>query len=247
MSTDITGIILYKTGIDQLKKALQSLDWCTHKIILVDGSLIDEKVKTVAKMHSANVFLHPLETFDDQRNVGLRHVQTDWAMFLDVDEIVSALLAKEIQDAIDQTKNEGFYLHRQDQFMNRTLKHGETSTITLLRVAKTKAGRWERPVHEVWTVSGKTKTLQNPLFHIPHHSIQSFIEKINRYTSLEADLRKKQGKRFSFIDLMLYPLGKLIYNYVVLFGFLDGFPGFAQAWMMSFHSLVLRVKMYEYA
>ncbi|KKS30871.1 MAG: Glycosyl transferase family 2 [Candidatus Amesbacteria bacterium GW2011_GWA2_42_12] len=246
MSADITGIILYKSGIDHLTKALQSLQWCSERIILVDGDIVDTKVQMVAKMHFSNVFLHSLDTFGEQRNIALRYVKTDWSLFLDADETVSPQLAIEIQDAISKTDHVGFYIHRQDTFMNRVQKHGETSKVALLRIAKTKAGKWERPVHEIWIVSGKTKTLRNPVFHTPHHSIQSFIEKINRYTSLEATLRKKQGKRFSFIELILHPLGKFIYNYVVLFGFLDGFPGLAQAWMMSFHSLVLRVKMYEH-
>lgn len=245
MSADITGVILYNTGVDQLVKAVRSLTWCTERIILVDGYSIDEKVKTLAKTYSAHVFFHALDAFGEQRNIALSYVKTDWAMFLDVDETVSPQLAKEIQNAISKTDYVGFYLHRQDTFMNKILNYGETSKVALLRIAKKTAGKWERSVHEVWTVSGKTKTLQNPLFHTPHHSIHSFIEKINRYTSLEAILRQKQGKRFSFIGLILYPLGKFVYNYVVLLGFLDGFPGLAQAWMMSFHSLVLRVKMYE--
>ncbi len=246
MSADITGIILYKSGIEQLAKALQSLQWCTQRIILVDGNILDTKVQTLAKMNFSNVFFHSLDTFGEQRNIALTHVKTDWAIFLDVDETVSPQLAIEIQNAISKTDYVGLYLYRQDTFMNTVLKHGETSRVSLLRVAKTKAGTWERPVHEVWTVSGKTKTLQNPLLHVPHQSIESFIEKINRYSSLEVTLRKKLGKRFSFFQLFFYPLGKFVYNYVLLLGVLDGFPGLAQAWMMSFHSLVLRVKMYEH-
>lgn len=246
MNADITGVILYKTGIDQLAKALQSLTWCTQRIILVDGNSVDEKVQTLAKTTFSNVFFHPLDTFGEQRNIALSHVKTAWSIFLDIDETVSPQLVLEIQNAISKTNHVGFYVHRQDQFMNKILKHGETSKVVLLRVAKTNAGKWKRPVHEVWTVSGKTKTLRNSLFHTPHHSIESFIEKINKYTSLEAILRKKQRKRFSLFQVLFYPLGKFIYNYVVLFGFLDGFPGLAQAWMMSFHSLVLRIKMYEH-
>ena len=246
MSTDITGVILYQTEIEQVKKTLQSLDWCVNRIILVDGNVVDEKEKVVAQTYSADIFFDPLNTFDEQRNIGLRHVQTEWTIFVDADEIVSPQLAKEVQKSIGQKKYTGFYLHRQDQFMHQVLKYGETSKVVLLRVAKTKAGMWERPVHEIWVVSGKTRALQNPLFHTPHRSIESFIEKINRYTSLEAMLRKKQGKKCSFLHLFIYPLGKFVYNYIVLFGFLDGFPGFSQAWMMSFHSLILRIKMYEY-
>lgn len=247
MTADITGVVLYKTEIDQLKTALQSLEWCANRIILVDGTSVDENVKAVAKTYSTEILFHPLETFDEQRNVCLKHVQTDWTIFLDVDEAVSPQLAKEVQNTIGQAQSVGLYLHRQDQFMHRVLHYGETSKVLLLRVAKTKVGNWERPVHEVWTVSGKTKVLHNSLFHTPHQSIESFIEKINRYTSLEAALRKKQGKQFSLLQFFFYPLGKFIYNYIALFGFLDGFPGLAQAWMMSFHSLVLRVKMYEHA
>ena len=48
MSTDITGVILYQTEIEQVKKTLQSLAWCTNRIILVDGSVVDEKVRVIS-------------------------------------------------------------------------------------------------------------------------------------------------------------------------------------------------------
>lgn len=118
------------------------------------------------------------------------------------------------------------------------VKIWETANVRLLRLGKKDAGQWRRPVHEVWEISGPVGVLKNPLRHYPHPAIHEFIQTINRYTDLET------GK-FSYFRLFANPIGKFIQNYFFRLGFLDGFPGFVMAYMMSFYSLVVRVKQAE--
>lgn len=176
--------------------------------------------------------------FSRERNAALKTAKTAWVFFVDSDEVVSPELNSEIEQKIN-TGSVGFYFRRDDYFLSQWLKHGETASVRLLRLAKKDAGIWQGKVHEVWVVRGKTEELENHLLHYSHPTISSFLAKINQYTNLTARVK------FSLFELIFFPIGKFLQNYFLRLGFLDGYPGFVMAYMMSLQSLITRVKRYE--
>ncbi|MDO8514877.1 MAG: hypothetical protein Q7S14_00090, partial [bacterium] len=104
--------------------------------------------------------------------------------------------------------------------------------------------KWVRKVHEFWDIKN-TGELEEYLIHYPHPTIFDFINQINLYTETDAKELLKEGKKFSYFRLICNPIGKFIQNYFLKLGFLDGSAGFVYAFMMSFHSLVVRVKMHD--
>lgn len=239
----ITAILLHKNAHESLEKAVESVHWCKEIIIIDDES--HEPPQNIAKKYQAILMTRKLTSFSDQRNYAMHLATQPWIFFLDADEIVSDQLQSEMRLNITKHNTAGFLIPRQDQFMGKILYFGETSSLLFLRLAKKGAGQWSRDVHERWEVQGGIGVLHAPLLHKPHLSLSSFLEKIDRYTELEADERKKNNKSFSLFELFVYPIAKFIYNYVFRFGFLDGFPGLCMAYMMSLHSLIIRIKMYE--
>ncbi|MBM3284233.1 glycosyltransferase family 2 protein, partial [Candidatus Gottesmanbacteria bacterium] len=195
--------------------------------------------------------------FASQRNYGLSKAKGDWVLFVDADEIVSKELASEIKYRLfrlgksfsGQAKSlsnqvTGFYLKRLDYFLGQWLRYGETGSIRLIRLARREAGTWKGRVHEHWGIEGKVGQLNNPLLHYSHKNISLFLKKINRYTDIVAQYWKEQGREITFWQILLYPLGKFIHNYLVRRGFLDGVPGLIMALMMSFHSFLTRGKLW---
>jgi Glycosyl transferase family 2. len=133
--------------------------------------------------------------FAAARNSQLARVKTPWVLFLDSDETVTPELEKEITEILNLKSNiySAYYLKRQDTFLGRVLKHGETGKAKFVRLAKGDFGQWVRPVHEVWQGKGRVGELEHPLLHNPHESISSFLDKINRYSTIDAQYRKAQG------------------------------------------------------
>ncbi len=176
--------------------------------------------------------------FAEERNKLLAKAKTEWVLFVDSDEKISKKLENEIL-SLRSRMTDGYYIKRQDWFMGRWLKYGETGDIKLLRLGKCKAGGWKRKVHEYWDIKNAGE-LKNPLLHYPHKNIAEFIKKINFYSDLDI----REFGSFRGFDL-IKPVAKFVLNYFFKLGFLDGFPGFAMAFMMSFQSLVVRVKQFE--
>jgi hypothetical protein len=108
----------------------------------------------------------------------------------------------------------------------------------VLRLGRKGAGKWKRAVHEYWDISGRCKSLRQELLHHPHPTLREFIKDINFFSSLHANAIGAEGKKASLIKIVIWPMGKFIYNMLPRFGFLDGMPGFIVALMMSFNSFL---------
>lgn len=185
-----------------------------------------------------------LTDFASARNAELNNVTTEWVLFIDKDEKVSAELEEEINRVIQDGNRVAYSIRRIDTFLGRELQFGETGRGRFVRLARKDAGVWQRPVHEVWQVTGEVGELQNPLTHNPHASIAEFLKKIDRYSTLDADYRHRVSRRSSLTHIVCYPIGKFLYNYIWLQGFRDGIPGLIMALMMSFHSFLTWTKLY---
>lgn len=241
----VSAIVLTKNEAKSLPRCLQSLLWC-DEIVVIDNFSTDDTVK-ISHKYRGQVYQRDLgDDFAAQRNFGLQKARNDWVLFVDADEEVSSLLRQEITAKIQsQTSYQGFYLKRKDFFHGRWLKYGETGQTILIRLAKKNANHWFRPVHEVWQISGPVGYLKNPLLHYHQISLSGFLERINRYTSINAKYLFDQGRRETIFSVVFFPLAKFIQNYFLKLGFLDGFPGLIMAFLMSFHSLATRVKVWE--
>ena len=189
---------------------------------------------------------HPLAgDFAAQRNYGLSKAKGDWVIMVDDDEVISEKLATEIKKAISSAQYSAYSLKRLDRYFGQILKHGETGTTKIIRLAKKDAGRFIRPVHEVWQVSGRVGELVNPLFHDRPELVSPFIDRIAFYGPLDAKELAKEGKPFSVFRLLANPLAKFIVNYKIKLGFLDGYLGLFQAYLMSVQSISVRVFQWQ--
>jgi len=240
----LSAVILTNNQELNVVEAIESVDFC-DEVVVIDDFSDDDTVK-VSQKAGAKVFQRALNRdFSAQRNFGLKQTNGDWVLFIDADERVPKKLGEEILKMIKKSEVKGYYLARQDMLMGKALNHGETHKVSLLRLARAKSGVWQRPVHEMWKVKGKVSVLKTPLLHYPHRSLSQFLDKINFYTSIEAEYRKARGEKWNLWQALFFPPLKFMQNYVMRSGFLDGIPGLAMALMMSIHSMTVRVKLYE--
>ncbi len=244
--TPLSIVVLTQNEADNIERCLRSISWCAD-IILIDNSTdatVARAKKIIIPEHLRIFTKTESEDFSYLRNFGLEKAQNDWVLFLDADEEVSRELKAEIEIALIETNCVGFYLSRADFFMGKWLRYGETADVRLLKLGKKNTGRWEREVHETWKISGKIDTLRSPLLHFPHPTVAEFLHRINRWSTLDAQVFYHQGIRSSWWKVLAYPSGKFLRNYIFKLGFLDGTAGIIVALMMSFHSFLTRAKLY---
>jgi len=248
MAINLSAVILAKNEEATIRECLQSLSFCDERIVIDDFST--DRTAEIAKELGAVIYKHPLENdFARQRNFGLEKASGDWVLFVDADERVNHSLQYEITTETSDSMNTtlGYFIKRYDTIWGKKVTHGEVGSITLLRLARKNAGKWVGKVHETWEIKGKKGVLTHKLDHFPHQSLKEFLREINYYSSIRAEEMHKLKKKVYVYQIPFYPLGKFLYNYFFRLGFLDGLPGFIIAVMMSFHSFLVRGKLWQIA
>jgi glycosyltransferase involved in cell wall biosynthesis len=140
---------------------------------------------------------------------------------------------------------------RKNHFLGRWIKHGGFWPDSKIRLFARGAARFDesRAVHEDVQTNQRTLPVRaGALIHHSYPTLSDYIEHMNRYSSLGAEMLVAKGKvRFSAINIVLRPLATFLYNYFFRLGFLDGREGlllhlyhavyvswkYAKAWELS--------------
>jgi glycosyltransferase involved in cell wall biosynthesis len=238
----LTIVVLNRNQSRHLRRLLPTLTFAP--VLVLDDESTDKSLD-VAKKFKAKFLKHALaRDFATQRNYALSRIRTEWVLFVDADERVPKRLALEILEVISKPDAlDGYQIERKDIFMGKTLLHGETGRIALTRLGRKKSGVWKRPVHEYWDIP-QTGRLVNYLLHYSHRDIATMAQKLYGYASREADYRIDEQQLWRLRE-MFYPVGKFFYTFFWQKGFLDGIPGFFMAFMMAYHSLMVRLTWWQ--
>jgi len=122
----------------------------------------------------------------------------------------------------------GLWIPRKNSFLGRWMKHGGFWPDPKLRFFRRGAGRFEdRAVHEDVQVTGPTEAVRyGALLHHAYPTLSVYVEHMNRYSTLGAEMVVARGYRgLAFVDILIRPIATFIYNYFFRLGFLDGREG----------------------
>lgn len=209
-----------------LARTLESVVWADEIVVLDSGST--DRTRQIAESFHTRFFSEPWKGFAAQKNSALQKATGDWILSLDADEEVEPALAVEIRETLTGNPSEiGFRIPRKNFFLGRWIRHGGFYPDPKLRLVRRGAGAFEdRLVHEDMCAQGPTAKLRNHLLHHAYPTLDSYLDHMNRYSSLGAEMRAaKKAAAFSFMDIVIRPRLTFFYNYFLRGGFLDGREG----------------------
>jgi glycosyltransferase involved in cell wall biosynthesis len=119
----------------------------------------------------------------------------------------------------------GFWIPRKNFFLGRWIKHGGFWPDPKLRLFRKGAACFERRlVHEdAKLIEGVSSQLKHALLHHSYPTLADYIDHMNRYSSLGAEMAVASG--FSLFNIVLRPIATFVYNYFFRLGFIDGREG----------------------
>jgi hypothetical protein len=145
---------------------------------------------------------------------------------LDADERVSEPLRASILAALAAPAALAYAMPRRNRFMGRWLRHGEGYPDWSLRLFHRRHARWsDDPVHEKVLATAPVARLAGDLLHDSAETLAGYLDKQNRYSSMQAEALFKAGKRASVAQLVLSPALRFAKFYFLRLGFLDGTAG----------------------
>jgi glycosyltransferase involved in cell wall biosynthesis len=225
----LSAIIITRNEAAHIADCLDSLAFCDERIVM-DGGSSDDTV-ALAQSHGARVVSAPdWLGFGPQKNLALSQAGGDWVLSIDADERVSPALAMEIQKAIGEGRAEGYEMPRRSRFCGRPMRHSGWYPDYVLRVFRRGKARFsDDAVHERVICDGPVARLCEPLEHYPVARIEDALARMDRYSSLGAEMLVASGRRVSFMSGILHGLWTFLRTYVLRAGFLDGREGFLLA------------------
>lgn len=190
----LSAVVIAMNERDMIAAAVTSCRFA-DEVLVVDGGSTDG-TQDIARAAGARVVERPFDDFARQRTFALSQATGDWVVFVDADERVPPALAREILGVVTDSAHAGYRLPRRNMVLGRWLDWHFGGQDAPVRLVKRTAARL-RPqgVHEVIEVDGTTGTLANKLVHLTHRSVADLVDKINRYSGIEADELAAKGAR----------------------------------------------------
>jgi glycosyltransferase involved in cell wall biosynthesis len=238
----LSAVLITLNAAGQLEPCLRSLAFC-DEIVVIDSGSTDDTVY-LAERHGARVIQSEWRGYGPQKQFAVSQAKHDWVLCIDADERVSEALQKSIVTALGAQLFHAYRFARCNRFMGRYLRHGEGYPDWSLRLFDRRHARWsDDPVHEKVVTEVSIGLLDGDLMHDSAETLDAYLAKQNRYTTLAAKEALARGKRASVAALVLSPSFRFIKFYFLRLGFLDGVAGFTHILIGCGNSFAKYAKM----
>ena len=255
---DVSILIPCKNEELNIERSLKSVRWA-NEVFVVDSESTDKTIEIAKRFDTEIIQFKYTGGWPKKKNWALENLpfSNDWVLILDADECLPPEAENEIRTIVcnPNEKHTGYWINRRYFFLGKPLKHAYFPNWNL-RLFGHKSGRYEKitdlttdsgdhEIHEHVVVQGTTGKLDSIMDHHAFPTIESFVEKHNRYSNWEAvvessstddetalqldSVKGKRRLRRLFRKLPFRPTLRFFYVFIWQGGFLDGWPGYVFA------------------
>ena len=218
----LSAVVITLDASRTLAHCLASLHF-VDEIVIVDAGSTDTTAEIAATFDCRFLFRR-WEGFGNQKRFAVDQAEHDWVLCIDADERVSDALAKVILASLAAPAASAYEMPRSNFFLGRYLKHGEGYPDWSLRLFDRRVARWSDDlVHEkVESTVAVARLLGGDLLHDSATDLSAYLDKQNRYTTIQAEHLHRSGQRASVVRMLISPQLRFLKFYLFRAGFLDG-------------------------
>ena len=232
------------SAIESVKKHIKT----PYTITVWDTGSTDQ-TPVLAHHAGAKVIKHPpIKVVEEIRQKSIDKALTPWILLLDADEQITSALSQKIDQIISQDKADVIKIPRLNYFFNQPLKYAGWWPDYQIRLFKKNSLSWPNTVHSQPTLKENTKTLKldlnSHLIHQNYTSITDFINKMNRYTTIQAK-ELAQSQIITTKELITKPFDEFLSRYFYHQGYKGKTLGFAMSILMAFYIFTTYLKAYH--
>lgn len=245
----LSVVIIARDEERDLPGCLDSVAGLADEVVVLDSGSTD-RTRELARARGAKVFERPFDDYASHKQAAVERATGDWVLSIDADERVTPALRDEIRALLAAPPdggagNVGYEIPFEVHFLGRRLRFGGLGSERHLRLFRRGRGRFTGgSLHEGVRVDGPVGRLRGPIRHLPYRDLGEYLAKLDRYTTLAAEKRRRAGRRFTPLHHLL-PCWELFHRLVLRLGVLDGTPGVAWAGLSAFHTWVKYLKLRE--
>jgi glycosyltransferase involved in cell wall biosynthesis len=215
-----------------------------ERVCVVDSYSTDNTLEIIKTFKNVEIYNNEFESWGTQRNWIFKNanVKSDYVLFLDADEIISDLLAKELSHVLKKNEIDNAKFAIKNIFLGKWIKYsyGHPAIVRIFRTA-TSPNYHAEGAREYPTIKGKQFFLKNALIHCDQRPIEQWFQKHISNAKREADYLLNEAPNANSnktikdlirnrlwikLPIFLRSLLYFIYRYIFRLGFLDGTAGF---------------------
>jgi len=253
MTAKISVVINTLNEEKNLPFALASVRTWVDEIVVVD-MYSDDRTVEIAREFGAKVVFHERVGFaDPARAFALEQASGEWILMLDADEMIPPPLSKALLKLAAGSDADVVEVHRLNYFFGAPLMHSYSGP------RKDHYPRFFRKGHIVATPAIHNFFHPSPgsrvfdlsyepglaIVHLAYVDSRDFIEKLDRYTDIEARQAFERGERAKFWSVAFKAAKVLGGRYLITGGFRDGWRGLYVSLLYTFYRVVAIAKLYE--
>jgi glycosyltransferase involved in cell wall biosynthesis len=265
----VSILILARNEEANLAQCLASVAWSDDIVVLDDNST--DGTAEIARRAGVRLIRHSAGGEREQRTYSLREIsfKHPWVYNPDADEVTPHDLRDEImKTAADPARYEVAYRVRfKNMFLGKWIRRSSLYPTWVMRLFRPEKISFERRINLTYCAEGPVGFLRAHFLHYPFtKGLDSWIEKHNRYSRLEAeegleimntsDLRwkelfdrdpiaRRRALKELFFRLPARPALRFVYAYILRAGFLDGTQGLTYCRLMAMYESMISIKMAE--
>lgn len=251
MQLPLSVVIIAKNEEAKIDECLKSIYGWAGEIIIIDDESQDKTVAIAAK-YTAKIFRRKMDLEGKQRNFGISQTSFDWVMMVDCDERLTLELKQEIEDVLKEKDDNvvAYSISKISYLGNYQLKYGGWSSHSI-KLGNKKYVRCSETDHDLVHVNiiiepgYQVENLKSPYIHYNFSSIEDFIKKVNRYSTLLAMKWHISGKKMGLGTALWRTQDRFFRRFIGKQGYKDGFYGFVAAFISGFNELLTYAKYRE--
>ncbi len=251
--SSISACIISLNEEQNISECIDSVAWC-DEVIVVD-SFSEDRTPEIARRQGARVIQNEWPGNVAQKNLALDAAKCEWVIALDCDERVTPKLKEAIVDIISSAQDVyGYFISRKIFYLDRWLEHGGWFPEWRLQLFRRNSGRWAGiDPHGRVRVEGRTGRIPPGgrgvnaavILHYSFNSLSHQLKVLDRYTEIQAGELYRSGHRANPVDLVVKPLWRFLWTYILRWGFLDGAAGFHMASNHAYAAYMKYAKLWE--
>jgi len=244
--------------------ALTSVKNFANEIVICDMHSDDGTVE-IAKKYGAKVYKHKKTGYvEPARNYAINKATGDWILILDADEEISSSLRKSLGEIADEQFHtrrapsatlgvsipaDYYRLPRKNIIFGKWVKYSGWWPDYNIRFFRKGYVSWSEIIHSVPETRGKGLDLEadekNAIVHYHYQTVEQFIDRLNRYTSIQSRELIKDKYEFDWRDLIKKPVGEFLSRYFQAEGYKDGLHGLTLSMLQAFSEFVKYLKVWQ--
>ena len=245
----ISAVINTYNEEKRLSRCLASLKGFVSEIIVVDMMSTDNTIE-IARKFGAKVFKHKKISFvEPARNFAIEKAKHERIMVIDADEELPETLKVFLKNEIKHPQADFYRIPRKNIIFGKWMKHTGWWPDYNIRFFKKGTVIWNQVIHSVPMTIGVGFDLPTneelSIKHKAYSSVEEYISRMNRYTSIQARELNKTNVSFVWTLLITKPLSEFLRRYFAEEGFKDGIHGLALSLLQSLSELVAYVKLWQ--